>query len=151
MALEPWKEVSFPNLASAEYQKKSVETPEYNCIAWAAGDSSRWWWPSPFSYWPAEAPQEVTLPGYRAVFELMGYQECATDVPELGFEKVAIYVDTDGSPSHAARQLENGSWTSKLGSWEDIEHPTLHALEGFGVAYGTVALILRRPRTIIPR
>lgn len=145
MTLEPWKAAHFPNLVMSEYQVKSDETPEYNCIAWAAGDSSRWWWPSPFSYWPAEAPQEVTLEGYRAVFEQMGYEECATDELEPGFEKVAIYLDTDGSPTHAAKQLGNGSWASKLGSWEDIEHPTLHALEGIGLAYGTVALILRRP------
>ena len=145
MALESWKEVTFPNLVRTEYQKKSDETPEYNCIAWAAGDSSRWWEPSPFSYWPDEAPQEVTLRGYRAVFELMGFEECVTDEFEPGFEKVAIYLYADGSPTHAAKQLENGSWTSKLGSWEDIEHRTLHALEGTGLAYGTVALILRRP------
>ena len=85
------------------------------------------------------------MEGYRAVFELMGYEECATDELEPGFEKVAIYVDTDGSPTHAAKQLGTGSWTSKLGGWEDIEHPSLHALEGTGLAYGSVALILRRP------
>lgn len=150
MTLEPWKAAHFPNLIVSEYQKKSDETPDYNCIAWAAGDSSRWWWPSPFSYWPTEAPQEVTLEGYRAVFELMGYEECGTEELEPGFEKVGIYVDADGSPTHAAKQLENGSWTSKLGSWEDIEHQTLHALEGTGLGYGTIALILRRPRIMIP-
>ena len=85
------------------------------------------------------------MEGYRAVFDLMGYEECATDELKLGFEKVAIYVDKDGSPTHAAKQLENKSWTR-----EDIEHSTLHALEGTALAYGIVALILRRPRTMIP-
>lgn len=145
MTPEPWKAAHFPNLVMSEYQVKSDETPDYNCIAWAAGDSSKWWEPSPYSYWPVEAPQEVTLEGYRAVFELKGYEECATDQLESGFEKVAIYVDTDGSPTHAAKQLGNGSWTSKLGDWEDIERSSLRGLEGAGSAYGTVALILRRP------
>jgi hypothetical protein len=146
MALEPWKEVNFPNLSRTEYQVISDETPEYNCIAWAAGDSSRWWWPSQVSYWPAEAPLEATIESFRAVFELMGYEECATEELESGFEKVAFYIDADGSPTHAARQLEDGIWTSKLGSWQDIEHNALRCLGGAGWAYGVVALILRRPR-----
>jgi hypothetical protein len=75
----------------------------------------------------------------------MGYEECATDELEPGFEKVVIYMDEDGFPTHAARQLENGNWTSKLGGWEDIEHTSLSCLEGTDLAYGTVAVILRRP------
>jgi len=145
MTLEPWKQVCFPNLSHNKYQVISAETPEYNCIAWAAGDSTRWWEPGPFSYWPAGAPQEGTLRGYRAVFELMGYEECATDELEPGFEKVVIYMDQGGFPTHAARQLENGNWTSKLGGWQDIEHTTLSCLEGTDLAYGAAAVILRRP------
>lgn len=147
MSLERWKEANYPNLASTSYQVKSDETPEYNCIAWAAGDTSRWWQPGPLYYWPAQAPQAITLESYRAAFELMGYQPCDSEELEPGFEKVAIYINTVGEPTHAARQLENGNWTSKLGSWEDIEHSTLRSLEGTGRAYGTVALILRRRRS----
>ena len=145
MVLEPWREASFPNLREAEYHVTSDETPEYNCIAWAAGDSSRWWWPSPFYYWPAEAPREASLESFKAVFALMGYEECLTAEPEPGFEKVAVYADRNGSPTHAARQLEQGSWSSKLGRSQDVEHSTLNCLEG--PAYGAVSVILRRPRT----
>jgi hypothetical protein len=66
---------------------------------------------------------------------------------EVGTEKVAIYVDADGIPTHAARQLADGTWTSKLGEWEDIRHKTLKAMEdgdGLGLGYGRVAVILRR-------
>lgn len=59
----------------------------------------------------------------------------------MGFQKVAFFVGANGVPTHAARQLPSGLWTSKLGEWEDIEH-TLHALEGD--IYGTVALLLKR-------
>jgi hypothetical protein len=48
-----------------------------------------------------------------------------------------IYVDSSGTPTHMARQLSNGNWTSKLGDAEDIEHAQLEQLEGdiYGVAY----------------
>jgi hypothetical protein len=53
-----------------------------------------------------------------------------------------LFVDARGVPTHAARLLPSGLWTSKLGEWEDIEHDLL-ALEGD--VYGTVALLLKRP------
>jgi hypothetical protein len=60
---------------------------------------------------------------------------------ESGFEKIALFA-SDGVPKHAARQLESGRWTSKLGTREDIEH-ALHDLEG--AIYGSVALVMKRP------
>jgi hypothetical protein len=60
---------------------------------------------------------------------------------EFGWEKVAIYA-TDEGPAHAARQLENSRWTSKLGPDDDIEH----TLEGLcSPLYGSVVQFLRRP------
>jgi len=58
----------------------------------------------------------------------------------VAFEKVAIYA-LDGEPTHAARQLSDGTWTSKLGKDIDITH-TLRALEGS--TYGQVAAYLKR-------
>lgn len=72
----------------------------------------------------------------------MGYEVCDNTELEVGFEKIAIYGDSDGEATHAARQLPNGKWTSKLGRWEDIEHE----LEGLtGEMYGEVKQILKRP------
>lgn len=45
---------------------------------------------------------------------------------------------------HAALQLENGDWTSKMGSAEDILHILAEVLEG--PEYGHVARFLSRPR-----
>ena len=60
---------------------------------------------------------------------------------ETNFEKVAIY--TKGSkPTHMARQLENGKWTSKLGSDEDLEHHTLEGLECD--LYGKATIFMKR-------
>ena len=59
-------------------------------------------------------------------------------------------MDKEGVPSHAARQLPSGHWTSKLGKAEDIRHSTLEAVESdpnLGLGYGKVAVILKRPST----
>jgi hypothetical protein len=66
---------------------------------------------------------------------------CLCHALEVGFEKIALYATPDGEPTHAARQLLNGKWTSKLGRWQDIEHE----LDGLvGELYGTVRRILKR-------
>ena len=80
----------------------------------------------------------------------MGYQECVIDDFEYGFEKVAFFVDDESFPTHVARQVENGNWTSKLGRWQDIEHQSLQSLAGTASIYGHVALLMRRPRSQIP-
>ena len=64
---------------------------------------------------------------------------------EPGVEKIALYANAVGKPTHGARQLANGRWTSKLGKREDIEH-ALHDLEG--ELYGTVVRIMKRPRPL---
>ena len=45
-------------------------------------------------------------------------------------EKVALYADDQGNWTHAALQLPDGWWTSKLGPDEDILHRTPQALLG---------------------
>ena len=72
---------------------------------------------------------------------------CSDGTPEDGFEKIAIYATgpSNTKPSHAARQLANGKWTSKLGQVEDIEHDTVTAIEG--PLYGLVVRYLKRQLT----
>lgn len=146
-------EGAFPNLKPGEYKITSPKTPKYNCIAWAAGKTNKWWQPPhPFlgapagSYWPPDIPAGTTPSGVARAFELQGYEVCENADLEAGFEKVAIYVDALGKYTHAARQLDNGAWTSKLGGWEDIQHDTVEALEGRGHAYGTATRFLKRRR-----
>jgi hypothetical protein len=137
----------FPRLQPSAYRVTSPRTRDYNCIAWAAGETHRWWWPDPDPendavYWPAGVPREETLPAFLAAFATLGYVPCAADAPEAGFDRIALFADTAGVPTHAARQLPSGRWTSKLGFLEDIEHD-LHDLSG--AEYGAVVQILRRP------
>jgi hypothetical protein len=143
-----WLETTFPNLKADGYELKSPATPYYNCIAWAAGDSQRFWWPTappvPPYYWPGYAPRAEDLESFRIAFEGMGYLTCEDGSLEPRLEKIAIYSVGD-RPKHAARQLEDGRWASKCGKAVDIYHGSPQ-----GVAdgsYGQVSFFMRRSRT----
>lgn len=122
----------------------SSRTDEYNCVAWAAGDIEAWWWPgSPDSFWPAGVRADETLDAFHEAFASLGYETCVSAELEDGFEKVALYANAEG-PSHMARQLAEGRWTSKLGALQDIEHATPDDLADD--TYGRIVLLMRRPR-----
>ncbi len=134
----------FPNLRDTSYRSTSPATPEYNCIAWAAEDQSQWWWPDAMGlgYWPAGVAREETLRAFEDAYGTLGFRPCDDADLEPGFEKVALYARAS-VPTHAARQLPDGRWTSKLGPLEDIEHDSPDGVAGD--SYGNVALVLRRP------
>jgi hypothetical protein len=137
----------FPGLDGTDYRVTSPKDRRYNCIAWAAADVRRWWWPDPPPddegyHWPAGVANEETLSAFVAAFATLGYTPCDGDVLEVGQERIALYATANGIPTHAARQLPDGRWTSKLGRWEDIEH-RLPDLEG--ESYGAVVQIMNRP------
>jgi hypothetical protein len=111
----------------------------------AAGATDDWWWPVGIgrTYWPDGVQRLVTLDAFREAFATLGFAACTSHGLEPGVEKIALFADPQGKPTHAARQLPSGEWTSKLGRREDIEH-ALHDLEG--TLYGSVALIMARPQ-----
>lgn len=43
-------EIDFPNLLKSGYAITSPETIDYNCLAWAAGDTTCVWDPAPGYY-----------------------------------------------------------------------------------------------------
>lgn len=93
------------------------------------------------AYWPPKAPRKETLGAFELAYRTLGYRRCENGEPESGFEKIAVF--TDGpAPTHAARQLPGGKWTSKCGYSFDIKHE-LDAVGG-GL-YGQVALFMKRP------
>lgn len=135
----------FGNLRNSRYRITSPDTPFYNCIAWAAGETHRRWWPIG-AYWPDDAPNEETVESFIVAFRTLEYEPCEDGRLEKGYQKLAIYVDATGTPTHMARQLDSGAWTSKCGSLEDIEHETLNAVGGHGPDdYGQVVKYLKRP------
>ena len=78
-----------------------------------------------------------------AAFVQLGYSTCADGTQEPSLQKVALYADQFGRWTHAARQLPNGGWTSKLGKLEDIEHEFVDTLTG--QYYGSVHCFMARP------
>jgi hypothetical protein len=68
----------FPRLAGTDYRGTSPPADNYNCIGWAAGDTTAWWWPGDpgATYWPAGMPREETPAAFRAAFAKLGYVPC---------------------------------------------------------------------------
>ena len=133
----------FPRLTAKNHRSTSPSNKIYNCIAWAAGNIDDWWQPGVF--WPIPAGRDdCGIRILEEVFSSLGYEDCGMDFSlESGTEKVAIY-GYMLEYTHAARQLPNGKWTSKLGRGEDIEHDTPDDVSG-GI-YGEVVQIMRRKR-----
>jgi len=144
LRLTQHKEAEIPGLSHGNYRVSSPATGRYNCIAFAADDTMRWWWPDAEGdgYWPIGVAREETIEAFVQAFATLGYAPCADQTHTAGFDKVAIYADGK-VPTHAAKQLADGRWISKLGDWEDIEHDTLESLEGRPF-YGKVALVMQR-------
>ena len=136
-----WIDISFPNLGGAGYAITSEPNGYYNCIAWAAGVDYEWWSHLPGYRWPATRGPEVQR--LVELFVGLNFEVCNDRNYEEGYEKVAVFAK-NGRWTHAARQLENGHWSSKLGRKEDIEHVTVESLAG--ASYGDIYCTLRRPK-----
>lgn len=98
-------------------------------------------------YWPPNVVRAVTIDAFLRAYATLGYTLCFDGVLEPGIEKIAIYgKGQQGAelPTHAAVQLENGSWSSKLGDFEDVAHNA--AADAEGPVYGRVICYLARPR-----
>lgn len=136
----------FPKLKNSNYQITSPATILYNCIAWAFEDDSNWWWPDKYNqyYWPDNIQREETIEAFLDAFQSIGFIKCDDPGFEEGSIKVAVFVNQNNIPTHAARQLANGKWTSKLGRLHDIEHDLLD-LSGFNTGeYGNIGLIMKK-------
>jgi hypothetical protein len=141
----------FPRLSEHGFTVTSPRDTRYNCIAFAAGDVTHWWQPGVGGqaiggyYWPT-LNTATTPEACERAFATLGYERCANGDYETEYEKVAIYADADGQYTHAARQLRNGTWVSKLGPSQDINH---NDVEGVcGKDYGEVAFFMRRPTKV---
>jgi hypothetical protein len=143
-----YRQQDFPHLNAANH-RDIISTPDdrYNCLAWAAGIDNEWWEPAVGKTWPGNAPRG--LAGYKIaslieVFASIGFVACNDGSLEDGIEKIAIYADGD-EWMHAARQLQTGKWTSKMGPDERIEHDAPQDLAG--PAFGQVTTFMQRSRS----
>lgn len=133
----------FPNLEH-DYAETSEETSTYNCIAWSMHDTGQWWDHTGRygTYWPEGLPLNNRIETVILLFAAKGYTPCDSHEHEEGYEKIAIYELSGWGVQHIARQLQDGSWTSKLGEWEDIRHRSPLSVESDG--YGRVSRYMKR-------
>lgn len=142
-ALRRSYEGDFPGLkADPSWVITSPTTSRYNCFSWAAREEERNWSPTG-DFWPSGCARELTIPAFVAAYATMGYTPGETDRSPKDVERIALFAMNE-APSHAARQLEGGEWTSKIGENHDITH-CLKAL--CGDIYGEIVLILERVRS----
>ncbi len=136
-------EIKLPKIKNAGYKVTSPESIDYNCIAWTIERNDIWIWPNPQFFWPEHIKYDNKLYSFIEFYQMFGYIVCDNDELEVGYEKIAIYInpDTEGA-THAAKQTKSGTWTSKLGPYKDIEHNTLDSLTGRD--FGIVAIIMKR-------
>jgi hypothetical protein len=136
----------FPRLTQSNHRNTSQATANYNCVAWAMEDTGQWWQPG-MKWLPKKWPKDDTgIGALEAAFLAVGYVDCGMNASlEKGFIKVALYAISGLIWTHAARQLPNGKWTSKLGKGIDIEHDS--PADVTGNVYGEVQEIMKRPIT----
>lgn len=86
-------DAQFPALAAAGYEIIGEPTDEYNCIAYAAGETHRWWSneDSVQLYWPEPAGRTPLIASLIAVFTNLGYEPADDDSVEAGYVKVALF------------------------------------------------------------
>lgn len=139
----------FPNVANDPLFKiTSPRDYEYNCIAWSLKRNDVWVWPalsdeSEGFVWFDGINNSEQVDDFVKAYEKHGFQLCNDSLPEPGYTKIALYIDANGTVTHAARQLPNGLWTSKLGWWQDIQHSEPQTLEGD--FYGRVFCYMKAP------
>lgn len=140
----------FPAMIESGLEVTSPATAEYNCIAYAADDTTRWWEPTSSKYchprsriyWPIDS-DAPSIANYVQAFEKLGFLKCDDGLFEEGYEKVALYC-LDDKPTHMSRQVSSGLWKSKLGEMWDIVHQTEHCVSSS--LYGSVVLYMKRFR-----
>lgn len=148
--IESW----WPNLEPNNHHETSPKSSKYNCFAWVLEKNDDRWAPYDGYTWFEGLEKighgeyhESDISYYLNGFKLIGYTLCDNGNFENGFEKIALYIKS-GYVQHAAKQLEDGHWTSKLGiEYHDIEHYTLAVLEGD--LYGYANIFMKRKRGIV--
>ena len=131
----------FPKLSSEDFEIVDEPTRQYNCIAYAAGDTSQWWWPNGIDYWPPWVSLNNRMESLKEALAGLGYEPCDDGNVEDEYQKVALYGSQERF-EHAAVQMPNGRWRSKMGQGPVIEHRGPESLSGG--PYGTPKIYMRK-------
>ena len=98
-------------------------------------------WPDGINYWPPWATPTARMESLQEAFAGMDFELCSEAETERGYLKVALY-EMQGAAKHAAIQMPNGRWRSKLGRGPVIEHLSPDSLSGG--PYGNPTVTMRR-------
>lgn len=131
----------FRRLSYEGFEIVGEPSKRYNCIAYAAGDTTNPWSHHEDDYWPEYATRSADIQSLVAVFAGLGFVQCEDSSLEKGYEKVALF-EKQEEWMHAALQTPNGRWRSKMGQGPVIEHRTPESLSG-GM-YGNPTIYMRR-------
>ena len=132
----------FPKLAAEGFEIVDPPSDRYNCIAFAVGDTGKWWSVHQPDYWPAHATRSNSIESLVEVFAGLGFERCCDSRTEPGFGKVALY-EQQGAWTHAAVQTPRGTWLSKMGEGPVIEHDHPESLADG--PYGNPTIYMQRP------
>jgi hypothetical protein len=116
----------------------------YNSIAWSLGANDRW-------VWPGEA-----LEDFDRLYAELGYRlsRVLNFDHQPGYQKVVLYGKVEGGKvvaRHAAAQLTDGSWTSKLGGGPLIRHLELDDLKSDAFGAPVAVYVRRMPESKTPQ
>ena len=138
---------AFPKLLhDCKFKVTSKATPVYNCIAWAYNLDNRWMWPNAgeylfldgVHYWPTDKILDCNVSNFIEAFKHKGYECCDNSCFEPKYRKIALFAKPGTTEcTHAARELSNGFWTSKLGNDCDIQHgmPCTIENDDYGIVF----------------
>jgi hypothetical protein len=116
------RKAGFPALGM-DYEVLAPGTSTYNCIAWSLGDTHDW-------IWPGTAVKSFDQLNAKHGFQKMAKLDFRV---QPGVEKIVLYgkvVNGRTVATHQARQMADGTWTSKLGKMAVIRHATPNSLDG---------------------
>ena len=138
------------------FSLKKKPSIAYNCIALTLGIYNFCVWPTYSGivtnpnnnqrvFWPKELPLDDSLENFIKMYNMFDYVECNNDLYyEDGYTKIAIYA-INNVVTHAALQLTENKWASKIGYSFGITHQ-LKSLEG--EKYGKVVKFMKRDDNI---
>ena len=98
----------FPRLTEFNSRTTSPRDVGYNCVAWSAGDTTRWWQPG--VYWPVETSRDdYSVGALEQAFQSLGYEDCP-DKPTSRVTRRWRFTDLGSSTriQHVNCPTENG-------------------------------------------
>ena len=142
----------FPLLTDYELIQNS-ENNKYNCVSHTLNIKDKWIWPyledeiyirKYNSYWTVK--NEISKESFDEFYEYHGFEKL--DLLDFFYDpkyiKVALYTNK-GIPTHAAIQVDEFFWESKIGELGIIKHDLFEIEDD---VYGKVTQIYKKPKPI---